>query len=174
MPSPRQCLRALRRATVVVALLITSSPSLDAQGPVAAAAQPLLRRCSYETCAIRLDRSFFGGRRINVGLDAMSSSMGVFGHGLVAAVDAVPVAVQEAAQGRRNAIKSAIAGLIGSLALTYSLQGARGDPLEWNDAQVFGGLALAGVTIVVAGQQSIYADRHFSRAVWLYNREIPR
>ena len=174
MPTIRQGLRTLVRTTAVAALLVFSVASLDAQGPVAAAAQPLLRRCSYETCAIRLDRSFFGGRRVNVGLDAVSSPMGVLGNGLVIAVQGVPLAVQEAGQGRRNAIKAAISGLIGSLVVTYALQGARGDPLEWNDAQVFGGLVVGAAALVVAGQQSIYAERHFSRAVWLYNREVPR
>lgn len=174
MPITRQTFRTLVRTTAIAALLVFSVASLDAQGPVAAAAQPLLRRCSYETCAIRLDRSFFGGRRVSVGLDAVHSPMGVLGNGLVIAVQGVPLAVQEAGQGRRNAIKAAISGLIGGLLVAYSLEGARGDPLAWNDAQVFGGLIVGGAAIVVAGQQSIYADRHFSRAVWLYNREVPR
>lgn len=167
-------LRALSQLTLLVTLLVSGLAPLQAQGPVAAAVQSSLRRCTYDTCAIRLDRAFFGGRRVHVGLDALSSPMGIVGGGLVLAVDAVPLAVEEATMGRRNAIRAAVAGLIGGLALTYSLQGTRGDPLGWNNGQVFGGLLLGGVAIVAAGQQSIHAERHFSRAVWHYNRELPR
>ena len=31
------------------------------------AAQSALGQCSYETCAIRLERAFFSGRKVNVG-----------------------------------------------------------------------------------------------------------
>ena len=174
MPQTLIPLRSIGQLTVIVTLLISSPEQLDAQGPVASATQSSLRRCTYETCAIRLDRSLFGGRRVNVGLDVISSPMGLVGGGLMTAVDAVPLARDEVMMGRRNAIRSAIVGVIGALALAYSLQGTRGDALEWNDGQVFGGLIVGGVATVAAVQQSIYADRHYSRAVWLYNRELPR
>lgn len=160
--------------SVAFLMVVAGAHPLAAQGPTVVAAQSALGRCTYETCAIRLDRSFVGGRRINSGLEGVSVPMGFVGGGLVRAVDAVPRALDEASRGRRNAIKATVVGVIAGLALAYSLEGARGDPLLWNDAQVFGGILAAGAATVVTVQQSIYAERHFSRAIWLYNRELPR
>ncbi len=154
--------------------VILSAPA-SAQAPTVTAARSSLGPCSYETCALRLDRAIFGGRKIIIGLDAVSSPFGLAGGGLVSAVGQVPGALEEAQSGRRNAIKSAILGLLGSLAIVYSVQGTQGiDPLEWNDAQVFGGLIAGSVGVVAGVVQATYAERHFSRAVWLYNRELTR
>ena len=158
----------------LLAAAILAVPA-SAQAPTISAAQSALGRCSYETCALRLDRAIFGGRKIIVGLDAISSPFGLVGGGLIDAVGRVPGAVAEAQSGRRSAIKAGILGLLGSLAIAYSVQGTRGiDPLEWNDAQVFGGLIAGSVGVVAGLVQATYAERHFSRAVWLYNRELPR
>lgn len=91
------------------AAVVLSVPGA-AQGPTISATQSALGRCSYDTCALRLDRAIFGGRKIVLGLDAISSPFGL------------------------------IAGSVG---------------------------VVAGVV------QATYAERHFSRAVWLYNRELP-
>jgi hypothetical protein len=173
MPILQHTFRRVARVATIAALLLAPARSLGAQGPTLASAQTALSRCSYETCALRLDRSFTG-RRVSVGLEGVSSAMGPLGGGLIDAVQPVPAALAEAHAGRRNALKATIATVVASVAAVYAVQGASGDPLLWNDAQVFGGLAVslaaAGTTLV----QMTYAERHFSRAVWLYNREIPR
>jgi hypothetical protein len=173
MPLRARWYSALRPLTFAATLCVPSLASLRAQGPTVAATQSALSRCSYETCAIRLDRSLFGGRRVTVGLDAKSTPMGI-GGGLVNAVAAVPQAAEEAQRGRGNSIKAFAAGVIGALAVTWSVSGTGSDALEWNNGKVFGGLALGLAATLTAGQQAVYAERHFSRAVWLYNREIPR
>jgi hypothetical protein len=38
----------------------------------------------------------------------------------------------------------------------------------------FGALTLGLAGTITAGVQAMYAERHYSRAVWLYNRELPR
>jgi hypothetical protein len=165
----------MRRAPVVLCFLaIAVISELKAQ-PTITATQSALGRCSYETCAIRLDRSFFGGRRVMIGLEGVDNSMGLIGGGLVNAVDRVPAALAEAQSGRRNSIKAQIFGVVGVFAVAYSLQSAYGtDPLEWNDGAVFGALAVGSAATVTGLVQAMYAERHFSRAVWLYNRELPR
>lgn len=166
----------IRQFAAAVVIAGSTVLPLHAQGPTLAAAQSVLGQCSYETCAIRLERTFFSGRRINVGLESVSSSqMGVTGGGLVNAVNRVPLALDEAQKGRRNTIKAVIAGAIGTFAVYYSFQGTRGiDPLAWDDSRVFGGLIVGSAAAMTGLVQSVYAERHFSRAVWLYNREIPR
>ncbi len=166
----------IRDVAAVLAIVGSGVVPLRAQGPTLAAAQSALGQCSYETCAIRLERTFFSGRKISIGLEAVTSSqMGLVGGGLVNAVNRVPMALNEAQQGRRNALRAVVAGAIGTLALYYSIQGTRGiDPLDWDDSRVFGGLILGSAASVTGLVQTVYAERHFSRAVWLYNREIPR
>jgi hypothetical protein len=166
----------IRQCVTAVAIVCSTVLPLHAQGPTVAAAQSVLGRCSYETCAIRLERTFFSGRKINVGLESVSSSsMGLVGGGLVNAVNRVPLALDEAQRGRRNTVKAVIAGAIGTLALYYSIQGTRGiDPLQWDDSRVFGCLIVGSAAAMTGLVQTVYAERHFSRAVWLYNREIPR
>jgi hypothetical protein len=166
----------IRQCVTAVAIVCSTALPLHAQGPTVAAAQSVLGRCSYETCAIRLERTFFSGRKINVGLESVSSSpMGLVGGGLVNAVNRVPLALDEAQKGRRNTIKAVIAGAIGTLAVYYSFQSTRGiDPLEWDDSKVFGSLIVGSAAAMTGLVQSVYAERHFSRAVWMYNREIPR
>ena len=164
----------MRRSAFILASLIACVTPLQSQGPTVTASQSALGRCTYETCALRIDRSLFG-RKVAVGLDAFSSPMGVIGGGLVNAVDRVPLAREEAQKGRRNMIKAAVLGAIGSFAILYSVQGTRGiDPLEWSNGRVFGSLIVGSAATITGAMQAVYAERHFSRAVWLYNREIPR
>ncbi len=163
---------AMRSLTFTLCLLSALSGQVAAQ-PTIGASQSALRRCSYESCAIRLDRSYFGGRKVMIGLDGVENAMGIAGGGLVNAVDRVPLALAEAQSGRRNAIKAQVFGVVGALALAYSLQRVNGtDPLAWNSGEVFGSLAVGSAAAIGGFVQSMYAERHFSRAVWLYNREL--
>jgi len=165
----------MRHSAVTFCLIAVScTGALQAQ-PTISATQSALGRCSYETCAIRLDRSFFGSRKVMIGLEGVETSMGALGGGLVNAVDRVPTAAMEAQLGRRNSIKAAVLGVAGVLAVLYSVQRTNGvDPLEWNNGQVFGALMVGTAATFAGVVQSVYAERHFSRAVWLYNRELPR
>jgi hypothetical protein len=131
--------------------------------------------CTYETCAIRLDRGFFSGRKVIVGLDGQELSLGPLGGGLVSVVDRVPAAASEARMGRRNAIKSAVAGVLGSIALIVAVRNYDDrDRAIRNAGIAFGSLTLGLAGTITAGVQGMYAERHYSRAVWLYNRELPR
>ena len=98
--------------------------------------------------------------------------MGLVGGGLANAVNRVPLALAEAQMGRRNAIKATVAAVVGSIAVLYITQGAFSDPLGSSDAQFVGGLLVSVAATGTGVVQSVYAERHFSRAVWLYNREL--
>ena len=101
--------------------------------------------------------------------------MGILGGGLINVVDRVPSALTEAKLGRRNAIVSTIAGIAASLAITVALNGLNGSSINTvGDGQVFGAIALGTAGAITAGVQRVYAERHFSRAIWLYNREAAR
>ncbi|MDZ7629900.1 MAG: hypothetical protein U5K74_00735 [Gemmatimonadaceae bacterium] len=164
----------LRRPALVVAALLLSM-RLGAQGPTVTAARTTLEGCTYDACALRLDRSFFGGRKVVVGLDGQRLPMGAIGGGLVTQVARVPGAADEARAGRGNALKAAIGGVIGTIASVVALnQFDRGNSGSSNDGVAFGALGVGVVASITAGVQAQYAERHFSRAVWLYNRELPR
>jgi hypothetical protein len=157
---------------VVLAFSAVSAGGAQAQTDSAARVGP--QRCSYDVCGLRLERGWFG-RRIVRSVSGVSVPFGFVGEQLVVAVDGVPAARQEALMGRRNNIKSTIAGLVGGLAFAFALnQVTSGDILEWNEGQVIGGLLVGTAGAVVSGAQAIYADRHYSKAVWLYNRELAR
>jgi hypothetical protein len=148
---------------------------VQAQGPTVANARATVDTCTYATCAIRLDRAFFSGRKVIVGLDGQELSLGPLGGGLVSVVDRVPAAAAEARSGRRNAIKSVVAGTLGSIGVIVAVRryGER-DLFIRNEGLNFGVLTLGLAGAITAGVQGMYAERHYSRAVWLYNRELPR
>ncbi len=164
----------LRTLCAVLALSLLAQP-VAAQGPTVDAAQTALGRCTYETCAIRRERTMFGASVIVTGRIGAATPMGLLGGGLVLAVDRVPGALAEAQKGRRNAIIAAIAGVVGGIAMTLALQNAfRDDILAASDGQLYGSLLVGVGATAVYGVNSVRADRHFSRAVWLYNAELPR
>lgn len=147
-----------------------------AQGPTLGGQQSgALRTCTYDRCALRIERAILGGRRIRIGLEGNSESVGPLGGGLIRSVGFVRGALTEAESGRRNAVKAAVLGVIGSIALTSALTSSLASSAEGDVAgSAWGGLVVAVPALITAGVQSVYADRHFSRAVWLYNRDLPR
>lgn len=164
-----------RLIAFAVAVSLLSAPDLSAQGPTQAAARSALGSCTYETCAIRRERAMFGGSRVVTGRDGAWTSAGVLGGGLIFAVERVPAALAEAQHGRRDAIVAAVAGVIGTLALSASLQAATSaDILTASDTQLWGGLLVGAAGLGVLSVKAASADNHFSRAVWLYNRELAR
>ncbi len=166
---------SMRRLAAGLCVALVLALPLSAQGPTIAGARTALQSCTYDSCAIRLDRAFFGGRKVVVGLDGLALPMGVLGGGLADAVGRVPAAGQEVQQGRGNALKAVLAGLVSSIAVVVAVnQFDGGNSLDSNDGMAFGALGVGLAAGVTAGVQGLYAERHFSRAVWLYNRELPR
>ncbi len=154
---------------------LTFRSSVMGQGPTISAARSAVSRCAYDVCALRIEPAFFGSRKLVVGLDGVRTDFGMLGGGLIGAVDPVPAALAEARQGRRKNIVAAVAGIVAAAGIIVSLNSATSTGFDGtNDGQLFGALAVGAVGTVVAVVQQVGAERHYSRAVWLYNRELPR
>lgn len=166
----------MRSIVVAFVLAVSSATPMLAQGPTLGGQQSgALRTCTYDRCALRIEGAVFGGRKVRVGLEGNSESLGVLGGGLMRNVGFVPGALMEAESGRRNAVKAAIAGVIGTIALTSALTSPYATTFDGGGAgRAWGGLLIGAAAAVTAGVQATYADQHFSRSVWLFNRELPR
>jgi hypothetical protein len=169
--------RFTQRTSVVLLLLTCLHAGVQAQTPAVPAAQAILTGCTYDSCAIRLDNGFFSGPTVRVGLDGQPARMGAFGGQLAKMVLRVPAAQLEARAGRANAIKSFAASMVstaGVLALVYGGKGIRAIGSAGSESRLWTAVGVSAVGGTVAAVQNVYAARHYSRAVWLYNREIPR
>jgi hypothetical protein len=144
-----------------------------AQAPALAAAQGTLTGCTYDTCALRLDYKFFGGVRVRTGLDGESKSVGIFNGQIATSVARVPAALAEARAGRSSSIKSFAASLVTTAATLAIIYGGNRD-VGIHSSRAWTALGVGAVGSTIAGVTNLSAQRHFSRAVWLYNREIPR
>jgi hypothetical protein len=148
-------------------------PVALAQAPTVTAARSAPSNCPYEMCALRAEPGFFGGRVLVVGVDGVRTNFGIHAGGLISVVDRVPAALTEAQLGRRNAVVSTIAGFIGAIGIGIALNGTTNANIDKvGDGQFFGALAVGATGAIVAVVQRVFAERHFSRSVWLYNREL--
>jgi len=164
-------MRQTLTAVVIAAVLSTAAA---AQGPTVAAAQSALGRCTYDTCALRIEPGLFN-RRIYAGRVSIPVSMGLTGDGLVSAVERVPQALAEAQKGSTSTIVSLVGLVITSVAFAYVFQSAfdvNGE--NTNNAGAFTAFAVGTAAGVTSAVQRKNAERHFARAVWLYNRELSR
>ncbi len=135
-------------------------------------------QCTYDRCALRLDRkvlNFFGNETLRVGLDGAEMRLGFSGDVLTAAVAGVPEALRSAEQGSIARERGNIALLVGSLVMTAALSqlGTGIDDTFISPRSLVLAGAGAGVSIYGSVQLS-RGSQAFSRAVWLFNRALPR
>jgi len=164
-----------RHTLFSIAVLPLFASAVAAQGPTLADAQTTLRACTYESCALRLSTRVFRGVAVSRGLDGPKEQFGFAGGSLRRAVSAVPAALAEAEIGHRRYVRGAIYSLVGGLASsvltflavrdTYSQNTTRN---LWIGSAAMVGVGVYGGTYVARGNES------YSRAIWLYNKEIPR
>jgi hypothetical protein len=141
--------------------------------PLAAQSPQPPAGCTYDTCALRREGVFFG-QRIVAGVDGrVVARQGFAGFRLDSALATSPRALAEARIHRREA------GVAGALLLAGSVLGAvalvdaarDGDELTGSRATMLvGGAALS----VVGGWRAQIADRALNRALWWFNRDLPR
>jgi hypothetical protein len=172
-PMPTSLLaRFTRRLSIALLLLTCVHVGVHAQSPAVPTAT--LTGCTYDSCAIRLDRGIFGGPTIRIGLEGTPVRMGSFGGQLAKVVLRVPAAEREARAGRANAIRSYAASTLSAVAaLTLAFGGSRLGGAG-SESRIWTAVGVSALGGTVASVQNVYAGRHYSRAVWLYNREIPR
>ncbi len=164
--------RALRQMAVCITLLAAVATAARAQGPVAGAASGGLAGCTSDRCALRLNYGF-GGDGVRVGLDGPTTGMGMTGCTLSRMVAPVPAARIEAERGWHQRTRGLVAGLISASVLS-SLSVAAVAQVDMDPGQVTALIGGSIATLIYGAVQGTRASQSFSRAVWLYNREIPR
>jgi hypothetical protein len=146
----------------------------QAQAPTMSTAQTTLKQCTYEACALRLERGVFLGDRVRIGLDGAKVGFGFTGSGVTRSVASVPEALAAAKVGQRQRTIGQIVGLASAftaagLLSTADFSGNRNDDVRfWTAA----GVGVAGG--IIGGIQLSRSTESFSRAVWLYNKALPR
>jgi len=171
----------MRCRTIVLVFLAVSGAaagSATAQAPTMDPPGGALAQCTYDRCALRLDRkvlSFFGNETLRVGMDGAEKRLGFSGDVVTTMVAGVPEAVRYAEQGSRARDRGSLAVAVGSILVAAAL--SQVGPNENNSYFSGGSLALAAAGAGVAtygGVQLTRGSQAFSRAVWLYNRALPR
>jgi len=168
----------MRRRTIAFVFFLLTAVLPDfvaAQAPTMAPVGGALAQCTYDRCALRLDRKLFGGETIRVGLDGDEVRLGFSGGVVTDLVAAVPDAVREAEQGMRKRTRGNIAVLIGSLIVTAAFSSLGTDAAgEFNLGRALLLGAGGSAVTIYGGVQATRASQAFSRAIWQYNRAIPR
>lgn len=140
---------------------------------VPAAAQPVAApgACTYDTCALRVEPGFFG-RQIVRGADGEPAGrLGLLGSDLGDAVRSSERALEQARIYEGTRLPAVLAALgTGALILAASVARVGGDNEELATGALVGaaGLSALGVNL------QLRSERALSRAVWEYNRDLPR
>ena len=159
-------------SVLLAAALLAAPQTLAAQRGAPDAEQPPLSACTYDECALRVDPGGIfrgpellrgsGGRRV--------ARFGRLGPDLPRIVAGADSAVAHARAFRPLQRRAGVAGLLaGSAALTalaLDIASDANDPAPFSIA--------AGVLGAYAGFEAKRAARQLSRAVWWYNRALPR
>ena len=158
----------MNRSTVVFLLLaMLAAPRVDAQS--AAGARPA--GCTYETCALRVEPSFFFPAKLLRGrAGEQVGSLGGFGGGvdtLLAGPDSAAVYGHRYVTDMR---RSGTLGLLGAAAYVVVL--LRTDNFrDADDTSV--AIGLTGAALAIASIPfTLRAQRNLSRAIWHYNAAL--
>ena len=165
----------MRQALLVIAVLPLITVAATAQGPTVSSAQTTLRDCSYETCALRLSSRVFRGVAVSRGLNGPQEQFGFAGGSLRRAVSAVPAALAEAEIGHRRYVRGGIFTVVGTLAsVGLALLATRDANSRDLNRNLWIGAGTMGLVTASGAIEIARGDEHYSRAIWLYNKEIPR
>ena len=138
--------------------------------------------CTYVKCALAISRSKRGDERLVIGSLGRSEALGFSGAAVSRAVAADPRAVEAATAGRQSRISArtllyASVSAMGFLAIRRAIT-RTGPPVLANFIGFAEGAGRGLLFVVPAALISIpverRANRHFDRAVSLYNERLPR
>jgi hypothetical protein len=156
----------LLHAAALVALVAPASASAQA-GAVRA---PMA--CTYETCALRVEASYFSAPKLLRGrAGEQVGSLGMFGGGVDTLLAGPDSASAYARRYVTNIRTATTLGLIGTVAAVAAIIHADGfdDP---DDTAV--ALAITGAGFAIASIPfTVRATRSLSRSVWYYNSVLP-
>lgn len=160
-------------ARIVVAgclALMTPSASPHAQTPPPA-------QCTYDSCGLRLEPGFFGAKIVRGIQGETAAKVGLFNSKIERIVQGSDSATRFVRSFRAQHTTAATLGIIaGAVALVSVFQWE-----PWDDGTGNGDndLATAGVIAssalgLVGAAVEVSAQRALSRAIWWYNRDLPR
>ena len=163
------------RARLLTALGALSLP-LVAPRPLPAQ-QPPLASCSYDACALRVEPRFLGLALVRGTAGESVARLGLFGPNLERIVQDADSAVRHARQYRRSQNRGGAAALAGTALTVAAVVQCRDegfyivpDCSRTALSMFIGGAALS----LYGGFELARANRALSRAVWWYNRALPR
>ena len=156
-------MRHARFATLAALTLV--APSLGAQAPAGA--------CTYDTCALRREGVFFSQRVVAGVGGRVVARQGFAGFRLDSVLAASPRALAEARIHRREARVGGALLLAGTVLGAVALVDAARDRDDLTTARATMLVAGAGMSLV-GGWRAQIADRALNRALWWYNRDLPR
>ena len=169
MPAFRLCLALAAALLCGPAAAQTPGTPADAAPDVPAGATA--DECTYDLCALRIEPALFGPRIVAGADGAPVGRLGLFGGDLSAAVSSNEVALEQARIYEDARLPSVLAAVGASLLLSVS--GASG--VAGGDTSVRTGAYVGAVALGVVGiQLGLRSQRAASRAVWEYNRDLPR
>ena len=154
------------RAVLLAFALAAASPVFAQQG-----ADSL---CTYDACALRVESAFLGTRLVRGTEGVPVASLGLFGSDLSEVVGSSERALEHARVYDRTRTPAVLTALGAGLLLAFGSAATNGEAFEVSDGVALGAL-LGGIGLgVVSIRLSVQSGRAFSRALWWYNRDLPR
>lgn len=159
-------------AALLVAGALTGAAPLAAQRATRDSPQPPLATCTFDQCGLRVDPGgVFRGPVLLRGVDGQRvARFGMLGPDLPLIMAGADSAVAHARAFRPLQRRAGVAGLLAGASAVTAV--ALNVASEANDPAPFS--IAAGVLGAYAGFEAKRAARELSRAVWWYNRAIPR
>ena len=179
----------MRPGLTAAAALAAAATGAAAQ-PARAAAGAVPARCTYDTCALRRESVFFSERLLAGAEGRVVARPRLFGaFPLDSVVRGVPDAEPHARLYRRERVRSgvltAVGGALAIAGIVSAIDGSDGDCTVVGVGSVVGcsnrnrgrttALVVGSAAFNIAGAWRFQiADRALNRAVWHYNRALPR
>jgi hypothetical protein len=160
----------LRSHTLRAAMLVALVAPAPASAQAGAARAPV--GCTYETCALRIEPSYFGAPKLLRGrAGEQVGALGMFGGGVDTLLAGPDSAAAYARRYVSNVRTASTFGLLGTLA--FVVAAVRSDGFRDTD-DTDAAIALTGAGLaIVSIPFTVRAARSLSRAVWYYNSALP-
>lgn len=124
--------------------------------------------CSYSRCALRIKHGFLSTRLVRGTAEESVARLGWFGRGVDVLLAASDSAAYHARQYRSRLTTANVVGLVGAALLLVGA--ARGEGIGDGGPWILAGLTLSLVELPF----QLTSRGSLDRAVWWYNRDLPR
>lgn len=153
------------RASLWALALVASARIAEAQQPAT---------CSYDSCALRFQHRSVLGVRVVQGASAVKAEgNGVFSHRIPALESRSDSVHFHYAEYRSHATRAGVLGILGAFTMSVGYALLDHAPHD-NRALKISVIASGAVVGFVAGINKARSQDHVQRAIWLYNRDLPR